>query len=292
MMQTTGIDKYLMLGIIVAAVSIATVGSAVAIEKAYAGKYTDQASSGANSCGNDSLPTKIRCSNTGSAAQGEENAVALSSSQGAPIAMLPDMISDGFLKIKEAIIKPFGEPNPPRTGLDEGGLDAFLKTHGLIPENGKGGAFGYGILTINTVEGDGSLIVATTHAGVLDSETQQNDPNNPIWHNHFVTLKGDATNCGKTKGQPNPAVDAITFEQPGDVEIKGKTAELTGIPNVSPPMTHDSLTGEEITLEPGNVVPNDPNNVVSFKLVPKFDKASGDLLAVCVTDITPAEKIT
>lgn len=124
----------------------------------------------------------------------------------------------------------------------------------------------------------------------MDSETQQNDPNDPIWHNHFVTLKGDATRCGTTKGQPNPAVDAIKFEQPADVEIEGKTAELTQIPNVF--TSDDSLTGEEIMLEPGNVVPDDPQNVVSFKLVPKFDKASGDLLAVCVTDITPTEKIT
>jgi hypothetical protein len=45
MTKTTGIGKYLILGIIVAAVSIATVGSAAAIEKAYAGKYVDQASS-------------------------------------------------------------------------------------------------------------------------------------------------------------------------------------------------------------------------------------------------------
>ena len=284
MTQTAGIGKYLMLGIIVGAVSIATIGSAVAIEKAYAGKYTDQTSSGANACGNDSLPANIRCSNTDSAAQGDRNAVALTSSQGTPISTLPEMITDGFLKIKEAIIKPFGQPNPP-TGQVNGGLDAFLKTHGLIPKNGEAGAFGYGILTTNTAEGDGSLIVATTHSGVLDSATQQ-DEDDPIWHNHFVTLKGDAANCGTTKGQPNPAVDAITFDQPGDVEIKGKIAELTRIPNAF--TSDDSLTGEEITLEPGN----DAQNVVSFKLMPKFDKMSGDLRAVCVTDITPAEKIT
>jgi hypothetical protein len=32
----------------------------------------------------------------------------------------------------------------------------------------------------------------------------------------------------------------------------------------------DSLTGEEIRLEPGN---DDAQNVVPFKLMPKFDKA-------------------
>ena len=102
-----------------------------------------------------------------------------------------------------------------------------------------------------------------------------------------VTLKGDATNCGTTKGQPNPAVDDIMLKQPGDVEIKGKIVELTGIPpNVF--KSDDSLTCEKITRERGN----DVLNVVSFKLMPKFDKMSGNLLAVCVTDITPAEKIT
>jgi hypothetical protein len=106
----------------------------------------------ANSCGNDSLPTKIRCSNTDSAAQGEENAVALSSNQGAPIAMLPDMITDGFLKIKEAIIKP-----------QDDGLSAILKTHGLIPQNGEEGAVGYGLITD---QGLSAVIVGTSHKGV------------------------------------------------------------------------------------------------------------------------------
>ncbi len=88
------------------------------------------------------------CSNTGSQVQGDENAVALTSTQKAPIPALPDIILDGFLKIKEAIITPFGQTDPP-VGNTNGGLDAFLKTHGLIPENGQGGAFGYGILTFN-----------------------------------------------------------------------------------------------------------------------------------------------
>ncbi len=61
-------------------------------------------------------------------------------------------------------------------------------------------------------------------------------------------------------------MDAITLEQPGDVEMEGKTAELTLIPNVF--TSDDSLTGKEIRLEPGN----NAQNMVPFKLMPKFDK--------------------
>ena len=79
---------------------------------------------------------------------------------------------------------------------------------------------------------------------------------------------------------------AIAFEQQDDVEIEGKTAELTEISDMF--TSDDILTGEEITLE----LDNDAQNVVLFKLIPNIDKVSGDLIAVCVIDITPAEKIT
>jgi hypothetical protein len=176
MTKTTGISKYLWLGIIVIVTSLVTVGSAITIEKAYAGDYTDQGNSGANSCGNEFLPTNVLCSNSGSQVQGDENAVAITSLQEAASSLI-DGIVDGFLTIKTAIVEPFSEPMP--------WLDAFLTTHGIIPENGEGGAFGYGLLT---AWGD-SITVTTTHAGVLDSETQGGDANNPIWHNHFVQFE-------------------------------------------------------------------------------------------------------
>jgi hypothetical protein len=93
-----------------------------------------------------------------------------------------------------------------------------------------------------------------------------------------VTLKEDQANCVDF-----PAVDAITFKQPGNVEIDGKTAKLLQIPNefTSP----DSRTNLPITLEPGN----DPEDVVSFKLVAGFD--SSNELFVCVTEITSAENL-
>ena len=60
----------------------------------------------------------------------------------------------------------------------------------------------------------------------------------------------------------------------GNLEIDGKNTKLTHVSNIF--TSDDSLTGEEITLEPDN----DAQNVVSFKLDPKGDNA-GELLAYC-----------
>jgi hypothetical protein len=79
---------------------------------------------------------------------------------------------ESFLIIEKAEISANGE------------LEASLITEGVIPINGKEGAFGYGILTD---DGD-AILVATTHAGVLDSE-EQNYILDPTWHNHFVRLR-------------------------------------------------------------------------------------------------------
>ena len=292
MTKTPRNSKYLWIAIItaVAVTSILVVGTAVASDKVYAGNYRVRGNIATNNCGNEFLPFNVSCSNKSSQVQGDENAAALTSTQKTPTSALPDMIFDGFLNIKEAIITPFGQTDPP-VGNTNGGLDAFLKTHGLIPQDGQGGAFGYGILTNNTSTGDGSLIVTTTHAGVLDSAVQQ-DINDPVWHNHMIQLVDDASHCGRDKsGEPNPAVGNITWQQPGHVEIAGKTAHLIGIPNqFSSPSSFDP-NGPNQTYEPGNVV----ENVVSFKLAPVPSTGGsapdGTLKAVCVTDITPAEKV-
>jgi hypothetical protein len=292
-MSKTKVNKYIEMVVVVVAITLAvTISSVVAYEKAYAEEYNgNQAYSEANSCGNEDMPMKVQCSNTNSDVHGRDNTATLATAQGRPlISEAPDKIFDGFLTIKEAFIKTFGELNPP-LGNEEGGLDAFLKTHGLIPQNGEGGAFGYGILTKNTETGDGSLTVATTHAGVLDSAQQQNI-DDPVWHNHVVKLAlppeppDPNYPCGT-----DPSVAQITWKQPGDVLIKGKTAELTNIPNVfSSPSSFDP-NGDDETYEPGNRV----QNVVSFKLAPVPEDGGsapdGTLQAVCVTDITPAEKV-
>src|SRR5215217_7709731 len=70
---------------------------------------------------------------------------------------------------------------------DDDELEARLITEGLlIPTDGSEGAFGYGILT---EDGD-AILVATTHAGVVD----------------------------------------ITWQSPGEVEINDNTASISGVP--------------------------------------------------------------
>jgi hypothetical protein len=170
---------------------------------------------------------------------------------------------ESFLIIEKAEVSANGE------------LEARLITEGMIPTDGTGGAFGYGILT---EDGD-AILVATTHAGVLDSE-EQNYILDPTWHNHFVRLGDDVEQCGEDQG----VVD-ITWQSPGEVRIDDNTARISGVPT-DEFEGWDSITGEELSMTLGQ----DVSNVVSFKLDPVFDEEDG-LQAVCVTDITPAEDV-
>jgi hypothetical protein len=154
-------------------------------------------------------------------------------------------------------------------------VQAVLQAHGHIPKDGNGGAFGYGILT---TQGPSAIMVSTTHAGVLDSKEQRN-ANDPIWHNHYVSLGEDSENCGA-----NPAVTSITFQSPGEVIVNKNKAVLSNLPSTF--KGTNALTGAPLTLSPGTNV----QNVVSFVLEPIFNNAGG-LEAVCVADITPADKI-
>ena len=153
-------------------------------------------------------------------------------------------------------------------------LEAKLITHGLIPKDGSGGAFGYGILTSAGLDG---IIVATTHGGVLDSAIQKN-ANDPVWHNHFVKLASQGA-CGG-----GPGVVDITFESPGKVNVNGNSIQLRDIPSTF--TGTNALTGLPTTITPGTNV----QNVVSFQLSPVFD-SNHNLQAVCVIDIAPAEKL-
>jgi hypothetical protein len=170
---------------------------------------------------------------------------------------------ESFLIIEKAEVSANGE------------LEARLITEGMIPTDGTGGAFGYGILT---EDGD-AILVATTHAGVLDSE-EQNYILDPTWHNHFVRLGDDVEQCGEDQG----VVD-ITWQSPGEVEINDNIASISGVPT-DEFEGWDSITGEGLSMTLGQ----DVSNVVSFKLDPVFDEEDG-LQAVCVTDITPAEDV-
>ena len=168
---------------------------------------------------------------------------------------------ESFLIIEKAEVSANGE------------LEARLITEGMIPTDGTGGAFGYGILT---EDGD-AILVATTHAGVLDSE-EQNYILDPTWHNHFVRL-GEVAECGEDQG----VVD-ITWQSPGEVRIDDNIASISGVPT-DEFEGWDSITGKELSMTLGETV----SEVISFKLDPVFDEEDG-LQAVCVTDIRSAEE--
>jgi hypothetical protein len=164
------------------------------------------------------------------------------------------------------------------------GLYAALIAHGIIPKDGSGGAFGYGLLTAKggSVQTD-AVIVTTTHAGVLDSSVQKNK-NDPVWHNHFVSLITPPAESPCVDDEAPFQVDQITFNQPGRVIVEKQLAFMQNIPReFSSP---DALNPDgPITLRPGN----DVRQAVAFELVPKF--SGQNLEAVCVTNVTPAERI-
>jgi hypothetical protein len=154
-------------------------------------------------------------------------------------------------------------------------IAALLKAHGIIPKDGSGGAFGYGILTEAGLNG---VIVTTTHAGVKDSELQE-DASDPVFHNHYLKLETGLS--GLCQG---PEVADLTFESPGDVNVAHKFVFMRDLPFSFSGTS--ALTNEPLTITPGGNI----DDVVSFTLEPKFDD-DGNLAAVCVNDIMSAKHL-
>jgi hypothetical protein len=182
--------------------------------------------------------------------------------------------AESFLTIERAKVS---------IGDNDDDLTARLTIEGLlIPTNGTGGAFGYGILTD---DGD-SILVTHTHPGVLDSEDQR-FIEDPIWHNHFVKI-GDVEQCGEDQG-----IIDITWQSPGAVRINDDTTRISGSDDNTARISGiptdefegwDSITGEPLSMRLGE----DVSDVVSFKLDPVFGEDG--LEAVCVTDIRSPEE--
>ena len=175
--------------------------------------------------------------------------------------------AESFLTIERANIS-----------IDEGDneLSAELIVEGpSIPLNGTEGAFGYGLRTEGG-GGDDTILVAHSHAGLLDSE-DQSFVEDAGWHTHLIRL-GDVEQCKEDKG----IVD-ITWQSPGEVNIDDDTATISGV-TTDEIEGWDSITGEPLSMTLGEAV----SEVISFKLDPVFDEEDG-LEAVCVTHIRSAE---
>ena len=115
-----------------------------------------------------------------------------------------------------------------------------FKAKAKIPKDGSGGAFGYGIISGAGLE---AILVSTTHAGVLDSEAQEN-VNDPVFHNHYVALQD--SQADGTGYCPGLEVRDISFQEPGDAEVSKKKAFIEEAP-FSFSGTH-SLTGAPVSF--------------------------------------------
>jgi hypothetical protein len=187
------------------------------------------------------------------------------------------VLAVSYLDIRKAVVE-----------VDDNDLEAKLKTSASIPTSG---AFGYGLLTGDTSDAGAlitGVVVATTHGGVLDSEDQANAAD-PVWHNHFVNLAVETggicdpnTNLAAF-GSPALEVSAITFQSPGEVEVKGKSLEFDNIPFTLAGTLPPVLGGGPVTITPGS----DVSLAVSFTLDPKFNGPGGSLSNVCVENVAP-----
>ncbi|HEU5462428.1 MAG TPA: hypothetical protein VFU79_09190 [Nitrososphaeraceae archaeon] len=155
--------------------------------------------------------------------------------------------NDGnYLDIKKVIVK------------DDGDVitDIIYKIGGFIPLYETVDPFGYGVITeVPSETGTGTelnVIATTSHAGLLDSEAQEGDPDNPILHNHYAVL-GSNLACGS-----NPSIEALSEEEIGQVFVKGKTVIVKDLP----PSASAQVNNTEIEITPGT----DIQFVASFLL--------------------------
>jgi hypothetical protein len=174
-----------------------------------------------------------------------------------------------YLDLEKTIVKIKEDPVTENNTI----TDVIYKVGGYVPEYDMVPPFGYGVITLVTNETGGTelnVIATTSHSGLLDSQAQEDDPENPILHNHFAVLGNNAT-CGNL-----PSIDALSFEEIGQVFVDGKTIIVKDLP----PSALDRTNQTEIT--PGTNI----QFVASFLLEPVFDDQNPDeLIAVCVNPV-------
>ena len=138
---------------------------------------------------------------------------------------------DDYLDVQKAIID-----------IDKNIIkDIVFKTRGDIPQESSDKNFGYGVVTL--VNNSSLNVIATTShpkLGIVDSELQNGDPTNPVFHNHYVIL-GNNSICGD-----NPAVQDLSFTSPGKVIIDGNKAILKDLP-----ASAQGQFNSNVTITPG-----------------------------------------
>lgn len=158
-------------------------------------------------------------------------------------------------------------------------LDSTLTFMSPINQDGTSGAMGVAVISD---KGIGSVIASTTHGGVFDSSIQKN-ASDPIWHNHFVKLI-EGNNTGNKCGE-DLMVEELTFESPGNLTITNDTMKHSQIPTSF--NATSSFSNSSLSFELGENI----DKLVTFKIEPKLN-SSGDIEAVCVTNIQPASNMS
>jgi len=128
-----------------------------------------------------------------------------------------------------------------------------------------GSAFGYGIISDNNKD---SVLVITTHAGILDSEAQI-DADDALLHSHYVSLtKVDGSPCDEFE------VEYISWQQPADVITRSHNTIMTGVPYTFSG-TDSSDSGDEVDF----VSSENITDIVTFTINPVGE-------AICIDDMT------
>jgi len=179
------------------------------------------------------------------------------------ISLLGSAYATGYLTIESASV----------TATPTEITKAKIYTGEKIPKKGEA-LFGYGIVTSGT-----DLVVATTHAGVLDSQKQKGDPMSPKWHNHYVKLAEDV---GCEDPVTNPLglrVVDISYESPGKVNVKGDKIELKDVPLGTDIPTHIGIAPNAVSAATTGTY---GGAVTSFELRGIADPTYGIGVCVCV----------
>jgi len=148
--------------------------------------------------------------------------------------------------------------------------EAEIETAGDIPEiNTDPSFFGYAIVT------DGVLVAATTHNGFFDSETQDKENPDGIWHVHMVEATTD-TECAS-----GVAIARVSFEENGTVEVEDDEIEFSDISRDALDLTN-ALTGDVEEFKLGQ-----PNGVVASFTISTV--GAGETFEVCLDNLNPLE---
>lgn len=157
-------------------------------------------------------------------------------------------------------------------------VEAMVNSDDGIEESG---AYGYAVITDAGLD---SILITTTHAGVLDSAAQT-DASDARFHNHYASVQDSQVDGSGLC--PTLEIKDISWDEPGAVTVLDDAAIFDGPAEFS--STH-SLTGDAVTFS--NLGP--VGSVVSFSITPV--DASGNfsvdpIAAVCIDAVGVADPL-